>query len=92
MIVIVDKGCLLITLGPDCTCSFISDICSIIAIIIFGVLDYFTVYQIFAKQGFSALAYITAIGSIIQVLSYFAIMVSNPGIVTSQDFLTENDD
>lgn len=65
------------------------DACFIFAMILFGLLYFFTIRQIYQKEGREVLGIITIIGTVVQVLSYIAVAISNPGVITQADFENE---
>lgn len=88
MVVLFENDKWLITLGPDCNYELILDICCIMAILCFIVLDYFTVRQILAKPDRQLWGAITMVGAVVQIFLYIIIAISNPGIITQADFDT----
>lgn len=61
------------------------DACFIVAILMFALLDFFTIRAIYGKDGREVLGTVTVVGTALQLLSYLMVAISNPGIVTPPD-------
>lgn len=54
--------------------------------VLFVVLDYFTIRTVYAQPGYEVLGTVTIVGAVVQVLTYIIIAISNPGVITQADF------
>lgn len=60
--------------------------------VLFIILDYFTVRTVYSQPGHDLLGTITIVGAIVQVFTYIIVAISNPGVVTQADFGAEGEE